>query len=78
MTLPRDTPPLPLKTVDDVVVGIAETINMVRVGRLDARVANAMGVLFGTLLKALEGSDLERRIAALEGQRISRNGRVLH
>jgi hypothetical protein len=32
----------------------------------------------GVLLKALEGSELEARIAALEGQRISRNGRVLH
>src|SRR4051794_14980131 len=60
-TLPPDTPDLPLRTVADVVDALAETINQVRRGQLDARVGNCLGVLAGVLLRAMEGSDLEQR-----------------
>jgi hypothetical protein len=62
-----------LKTVKDVVTALATTFNAVRTGRLDARVGNCLGVLAGVLLKAIEGGDLEQRIAALETRQ---NGRV--
>src|SRR5690349_7438754 len=68
-TLPADSPDLPLRTVADVVAALAATINQVRTGRLGVGVGNCLGVLAGVLLKAIEGSDLEQRIAALEAQR---------
>jgi hypothetical protein len=67
-TLPPHTPDLSLKTVDDVVAALAETINQVRTGKLAVNVGNCLGVLAGVLLRALEGSDLDRRIAALEAR----------
>jgi hypothetical protein len=67
--LPLDTAELALATVDDVVKLLAQTINQTRTGRLDTRTANAVGYLCGILLKALQDSDLDRRIAALEQQR---------
>jgi hypothetical protein len=72
-TLPPDTPDLSLKSVEDVVKALATTFNAVRTGRLDARVGNCLGVLAGVLLKAIEGSDLEQRLAALEARH---NGRA--
>lgn len=72
VTLPPDTPDLPLETVADVIKALASTFNAVRCGRLDARVGNCLFVGAGVLLKAIEGGDLERRIAALEEGRITR------
>jgi hypothetical protein len=74
--LPSDTPDLPLRTVADVIAALGETMNQVRTGRIDARVGNCLGVLAGVLLKAIEGGDLERRIAALEERRQLANGRA--
>jgi hypothetical protein len=65
-TLPPDTADLPLRSVVDVVAALGEAYNAVRTGRLDARVGNCLGVLAGVLLKAIEGGELEARIAALE------------
>jgi hypothetical protein len=64
--LPPDTADLPLKTVGDVTVALAATVNQVRRGELDARIANAVGYLTSVLLKALQGDVLERRLEALE------------
>jgi hypothetical protein len=71
--LPPDAPDLPLNSVCDVVRLLGETINQVRTGRLGVNVGNCVGVLAGVLLKAIEGGDLEQRLAALEA-RHSRNG----
>jgi hypothetical protein len=57
-----------LKSVADVVVALEVTFNAVRVGKLDARVGNCLGVLAGIQLKALGLSDHEERLAALEAQ----------
>ena len=65
-TLPPETPDLPLKTVADVAAALAVTMNQVRTGRLAVNVGNCLGVLAGVLLKALEGGDVEQRLAALE------------
>jgi hypothetical protein len=67
-TLPPDTPDLPLKSVADVMVALGLTINQVRTGRLAVNIGNCLGVLAGVLLKAIEGGDLEQRIAALEAK----------
>jgi hypothetical protein len=65
-TLPADAGDLPLRTVADVVDALTATFNQVRTGRLDARVGNCLGVLAGVILKALEGGEVERRLAELE------------
>jgi hypothetical protein len=81
-TLAADAPDLPLTTVTDVAAALAVTMNQVRTGKVTVQVGNCLGVLAGVLLKALEGSDLERRIAALEDagaktvRRPQGNGRV--
>lgn len=65
-TLPATAPDLPLKDGRDVVVLLGQTINQVRRGAVDPRVANAVGYLTGVLLKALEVGDLEERLSFLE------------
>jgi hypothetical protein len=75
-TLPADTPDSPLRTVADVVAAVETTFNAVRTGRLGARVGNCLAVLCQVQLKAIEGGDLERRLAALEaGAHAAGNGR---
>lgn len=64
--LPPETPPLPLASVSDVIAGVGRTINDVLTGRLDTKIANAAGVLFGVLLRAIEGGDMEREVAELQ------------
>ncbi len=71
-TLPPDTPDLPLKSVADVAAALAATINQIRTGKLAVNVGNCLGVLAGVLLKAIEGSELEQRIAALERKGVKR------
>jgi hypothetical protein len=68
VTLPADTPDLPLRTVGDIVRALGLTFNHVRTGRLDARVGNCLGVLAGVLLRAIQGDELEQRLAALEAR----------
>jgi hypothetical protein len=67
-TLPEDAPDLPLKTAGEVAAALGSTINAVRRGQLDARIANSIGVLAGVLLKALSAGDLEERVALLEAE----------
>jgi hypothetical protein len=74
-TLPADTPDLSLQTVDDVVKLLGATVNQVRTGKIAVPVANSVGILAGTLLKALETSDLDKRLQVLEAKQPSRNGR---
>jgi hypothetical protein len=45
---------------------LGETINQVRRGGIDLRVANCVGYLSGILLAALEKGQMEERLAALE------------
>ncbi len=64
--LPLESPDLPLRDVADVAGLLAITINQVRRGQLDPRVANAVGYLSGILLKAIEIGGIEERLATLE------------
>jgi hypothetical protein len=64
--LPPGTPDLPLQSVADVVLLLGLTINQLRRGEVDAKVGN--GVFYGAsvLLRALEGGELERRLAEVQ------------
>jgi hypothetical protein len=55
-----------LKSVRDVTELLAETINHLRAGKLDPRVANAVGYLATAMLKALQEGDIEARLRAIE------------
>jgi hypothetical protein len=65
--LPPDTPDSPLESASNISTLIAESINQLRRGQLDPRVANAIGYLASVQLRSLEQSRLEERIAKLEG-----------
>jgi len=64
--LQPQTSDIPLRTTRDVSRLLAESINQLRRGQLDARVANAVGFLAGILLKALEQSRVEEGLNHLE------------
>ena len=57
---------LPVRSVSDVVALVELTVNDVRCGRVDVRVANAVAYLANVAIKAIEQSDLESRLEALE------------
>jgi hypothetical protein len=67
-TLPPETADLELESVPDVVRLLGRTINDVRKGVVDAKVANAVGYLGSVLLRALEGSELTGQVAELREQ----------
>lgn len=58
--------PITIVTQKDVVLLLCDTINNVRSGCMPPRIANSVGYLAGHLLKALEASDLEKRVEQLE------------
>ncbi len=61
--------PLPLVKIDDsksVVELLTTTINEVRSGDLDVRIANCIGYLAGHLLKAIEQADVSTRLEIIE------------
>ena len=57
---------LTVRSLGDVVALIELTINDCRAGRVDVRIANAIGVLANTAIRAIERGDLEARLEALE------------
>ena len=66
IALPPETPDHPLNNVHDVSLLLGHSINQVRRGQLDPRVANAVGYLASILLGALQQGPLEERIQRLE------------
>ena len=64
--LPLTTLDSPLATGRDVCGLLAETINQVRKGQIDARIANTIGFLAGILLKGLDQRNIEDRLCQLE------------
>ena len=64
--LPLEVPDNHLRSTQEVVTLLADSINQVQRGQLDPRVANATGYLAGILLKALEQGRTEQRLTHLE------------
>lgn len=58
--------PVEIKSMDDVVKLLTDTINNVRAGGIEIRVSNNIGYLAGHLIKAIEKTDLETRLEKLE------------
>jgi hypothetical protein len=63
-TLPASN--VSVRSLVDVVALVEETVNDVRCGRVDVRVANAVGYLANVALKAIAQSEREARLEALE------------
>ena len=64
--LPTDTPDHSLGNTTDVSAFLSDSINRLRRGQLDPRVANAMGYLTSVLLRSLEQGPIEERLAKIE------------
>lgn len=58
--------PMTLKEGEDVILLLEDTINKVREGKMDLRVANCIGYLAGHLIKAIETTKLEGRVEIIE------------
>jgi hypothetical protein len=56
------------KNAGDLLLLLAQTIVEVRSGRLEPRVANSLSYVAGAFMSALETSDLDVRLRALEGR----------
>ena len=66
----------PPRTAQEVRAALGEFISDVRARRLDPKVAGTLGYLANVLLKSIEISDVEERLAALEsvlGARMPKN-----
>jgi hypothetical protein len=66
--LPAHADDMPLKDVAGLTALLGATINDVRKGRIDAKIANAIGALANVLLRALEAGDLAAQLAELREQ----------
>lgn len=52
--------------MDDVARLFADTINDLRSGKIDSRLANTVGFLAGGMLKAMQQGEIEGRLRAME------------
>src|SRR6266851_9432388 len=59
----------PPQTAGDVLKVLAITMSQVHSRKMDVRIANSLAYISTSLLRAIEVADLERRLAALEGER---------
>lgn len=66
VTISQPLPAMPLTKPDDAVLLLADTINRVRAGELDIRVANCIGVLTGHLIKAFETAQLNGKVEMID------------
>jgi len=55
-----------VRSLADVVALVEATLNDVRAGRLDVKVANAVGYLANVAIRAIQQSELEAHLTALE------------
>jgi hypothetical protein len=66
--LPPDTEDQRLQSPTDVCDLLGTTINQVRRGLLDSRIATAVGYLAGTLLRGMEHGHLDERLTRIEAK----------
>src|SRR4051812_14046837 len=64
--LPLQTPDHPLQYPHDALALLAETINQVRRGEINVRIANTVGYLTGVLLRVLEQTAAKESLMADE------------
>jgi hypothetical protein len=65
-TLGDDAPDVKLRNGQDLAQLLSQTINQVRKGLIDPRIANSVGYLSNILAKVVEQREIERRIERVE------------
>jgi len=58
--------PISFKKANSVVELLEETINLVRAGEMEIKVANCIGFLSGHIIKAIEVSELTQKVKDIE------------
>ena len=66
LTVTEPLPVMKLENPQDAITLIADTINKVRTGQLDVRIANCIGVLSGHLIKAFETAQLKDKVEMID------------
>jgi hypothetical protein len=64
--LPSNTPAIRLRSADDVVSLIEKTVDEMRRGLISPKITNSIAFVCGTLLRAFEMGDFEKRLSELE------------
>jgi len=64
--LKESLPEIKIKKVSDITLLLVNTINQVRIGKMDAKIANCIGFLSDKLIKTMEVSNLEERLKKIE------------
>jgi hypothetical protein len=65
-TLDSGAPNIECHNTEDIIALLTQTINQVRKGAIDPRIANSVGYLATITIKIFEHNDLENRIEKLE------------
>jgi len=65
-TLPSNAPAVTIESARDIVKLLSESINQVRLGELNYKLANSMNYMCSTILKALEQGELDERLKCVE------------
>ncbi len=65
-TIKEPLSPVTIKELKDVVVLLGDTVNRVRAGQMDAKIANCLFYGSGQLIRALQASEIEKRVEAIE------------
>ena len=68
--------PMELKSVQDVVKLLEDTVNRVRSGEVDVKIGNCIGVLSGHIIKALEVVSVSDRVEIIERAILERTTRI--
>ena len=64
--LPPDAADVQLESAKDIAILLAQTINQARKGQIAPKIAGTIGYLASSLMKVLETSDTEERLAKVE------------
>lgn len=65
-------PPISIKNVKDVVLLLEDSVNRVRSGEMPVNTANCLAYLANCILKALETSEIEKRLEEIESRVLER------
>ncbi|HLL60219.1 MAG TPA: hypothetical protein VK338_00735 [Candidatus Nitrosocosmicus sp.] len=73
--LDESLPEIKVDKAKDVVLLLEDTVNKVRSGAMDIRIANTIGYLCGHLIKAIEVAEIEKRVTTVERVILERSSR---
>ena len=58
--------PIDIKGTKDILFLLADTINQVRTGEMDVKIANCLGLLASHAVRAIENTNMEDRMKKIE------------